>query len=88
MHRFVTGLLFICGLMTLFSCSKTPQIAKLSSDGVILAFGDSLTFGTGAAPAESYPNILEKRIGRRVVNAGIPGEVTAEGRIRLATVLD
>ena len=88
MHRFVTGLLLIGGVMVLFSCSKTPQIAKLPSDGVILAFGDSLTFGTGAAPAESYPSILEKRIGRRVVNAGIPGEVTAEGRIRLATVLD
>jgi lysophospholipase L1-like esterase len=88
LRRFVKGLLLICGLMILFSCSKTPQIAKLPSDGVVLAFGDSITFGTGAAPAESYPSVLEKRIGRRVVNAGVPGEVTAEGRVRLASVLD
>jgi len=74
--------------MALFSCSKTPQVAKLPSDGVVLAFGDSITFGTGAAPAESYPGVLEKRIERRVVKAGVPGEVTAEGRVRLASVLD
>ena len=74
--------------MVLFSCSKTLRIAKLPSDGIVLAFGDSITFGTGAAPAESYPSVLEKRIGRRVVNAGVPGEVTAEGRVRLTSVLD
>lgn len=85
---FVTSLLLMFGLFAVCSCSKTPQIAKLPSDGVVLAFGDSITFGTGAATTESYPSILEKRIGRRVVNAGVPGEVTAEGKARLASVLD
>lgn len=88
MRRLISGLLLISGCIALFSCSKAPQIAKLPSDGIVLAFGDSITFGTGAAPAESYPGVLEKLIGRRVVNAGIPGEVTAEGRVRLASVLD
>jgi len=75
-------------LMLLVACAKTQQLPVLSKNDVVLAFGDSITFGTGAAPEESYPVVLEQIIGRRVINAGIPGEVTAEGLARLPDVLD
>lgn len=88
MRSVLTGLLLVFGLSVVCSCSKTAQLPGLSADAVVLAFGDSITFGTGAAPAESYPSLLEKRIGRPVVNAGVPGEVTAQGRARLSSVLD
>src|SRR3990172_12037168 len=83
-NRHVIGL--ICILLV--ACSDRPELPPLAGDDVILAFGDSLTNGTGANAEESYPAVLAELSGRQVINEGVPGEVSADGLRRLPGVLE
>src|SRR5262249_12093520 len=67
---------------------KPPPLPRLAVGDVLLAFGHSLTYGTGASPEEAYPRVLAGLINRPVVAAGVPGETTEDGLARLPGVLD
>jgi lysophospholipase L1-like esterase len=76
-------------LILLTACSKSEKVFdKLPTDAVILAFGDSLTYGTNADKAQSYPSVLEQLSSHPVINAGVAGEISADGLKRLPVVLD
>ena len=83
-----TVMILAAAILLPAACSKTPQLPLLAGDATILAFGDSLTAGTGAGDGESYPAVLTRLTGRNVVNAGVPGELSAGGVQRLPELLE
>lgn len=60
----------------------------MSEDAVILAFGDSLTHGSGARRDQAYPAILQSLIGRTVEVEATPGDKSADGMAKLQEALD
>lgn len=51
---------------------------------IIICFGDSLTYGTGAAKGMDYPSQLANMIRNPVINSGIPGDTTSSALRRLS----
>ena len=86
-HR-LNLIIFVVMLLVPVACSRVPQLPPLAADATILTFGDSLTAGSGASEGESYPAVLAELTWRKVINAGIPGEVSASGLQRLPDLLD
>lgn len=75
-------------MLLVTACSQEVALRPLPNQAVILAFGDSLTRGTGAGGGQSYPEVLAALTGLDVVNAGIPGEESDAGLERLPGVLE
>lgn len=82
---FIRSLLAI--LLVLTACGESRRYDGLQPGATVLAFGDSVTHGTGAGPGEDYPARLAAITGWNVINAGIPGDTAGEARRRLGPLL-
>ncbi|MDP2252857.1 MAG: GDSL-type esterase/lipase family protein, partial [Thiobacillus sp.] len=88
MRLIQNALLVFFALFLLAACDRVPTLPKLDSHDVIVAFGDSLTHGTGASADTAYPAVLASLTGLAVINAGVPGDTTSSGLARLPAVLE
>lgn len=83
-----TGLLAVLAIGGFAGCGRRTLLGRAVPAGsTVLALGDSLTFGTGATPETSYPTVLAELSGWQVVNAGVPGDTSAQALARLPALL-
>tara|TARA_R100000900_G_scaffold146543_1_gene137616 strand:+ start:1018 stop:1647 length:630 start_codon:yes stop_codon:yes gene_type:complete len=73
--------------LLLVACSDAPCHETLPEGSVVLAFGDSVTHGTGAPEGADYPRHLAALSGWQVINAGVPGDTAQAARERLPGLL-
>jgi acyl-CoA thioesterase-1 len=101
--RQIQAILLAAALLTL-GCGRDrqpPQAAnppaapqeRVDARQVIAAFGDSLTEGHGVEPGHSYPDYLQAELDRRgyqyrVVNAGISGDTSTGGLVRVSQIVE
>jgi acyl-CoA thioesterase-1 len=89
-----------CGTKDTSEETLEPENIQLPSDmphthdnrPILVAFGNSLTEGSGVDPAQNYPAKLQARLDAagysyRVVNAGEAGETSAQGLNRIDSIL-
>ena len=64
-----------------------PSIRNYPSAGTdIIAFGDSLVAGVGAESGMDFVSLLSQKIGKPIINLGVPGETTEQGLARVGAL--
>jgi acyl-CoA thioesterase-1 len=88
-RRLLVTLTALAATTTVLSaCSKRSSKAQaLPAGSTVLALGDSLTSGVGAAADTAYPAVLQELTGWQVVNGGVSGDTTAQALARLPALL-
>ena len=75
-------------ILALAACGKRRNRSQaLPKGSAVLALGDSLTYGYGAAPTAAYPVQLAMLTGWKVINGGVSGDTTADALARLPELM-
>lgn len=83
----LVGIAVFVGAYLIFN--KPADIINLPNEGTsIVAFGDSLVYGTGSSDGNDFVSLLSRRIGMPIVNLGVPGDTTRDGIARVDEIFD
>jgi acyl-CoA thioesterase-1 len=79
----------VVGLQSAFG--QTSATKAVDTRPVIVCFGDSLTAGYGVPRGDALPSLLQQKLDAegysyRVVNAGLSGDTTSGGLVRLSRI--
>ncbi len=88
MRKIILVLLVIAGICFWWHADKTEIKNAGAAGTTIVAFGDSLTYGQGAARDKTYPAVLAQLTGKEVVNLGLNGDTAAHAPRRLEQALE
>lgn len=72
----------------LIACGSSEKLPAIPTGATVLILGDSLSYGTGASEGQDYPALLAQSTGWNIINAGIPGDTSAQGLARLPELLE
>lgn len=81
------SLIIVWVSILLAACGSERQYTALPANANVVILGDSLTYGSGAGKGEDYASILTGNTAWNVVNAGVPGNTSANGLDRLPDLL-
>ncbi len=81
--------IIMCMLIVMVTaCGDSEKLPAIPAGSTVLILGDSLSFGTGADKGQDYPALLAKSSGWNIINAGVPGDTSAQGLTRLPSLLE
>ena len=86
MFKYLAILLITLVLIVSFTKERS-SVSKLNETDTILALGDSITYGFSESENESYPYLLSKLTGHKVINAGVNGDTSHDGLKRVSALL-
>lgn len=87
-RRFLTLAVGLYPTLVLVGCSRRrTAVAALAPGARVLALGDSLTAGQGAAPDEAWPARLAQSTDWQIDNEGVNGDTSAGALQRLRALL-
>lgn len=74
-------------LLLLAACSGAKEV-PLPAQASVLVLGDSISAGHGLSPEQSWVSRLAAISGWQMINGGVSGDTSAQGRARLAGLLE
>lgn len=68
----------LVGTLSMTGCGSEPQQEAVPAGSIVIALGDSLTYGYGASLDAAYPKVLADLSHWTVINAGVNGDTSAD----------